>query len=87
MVPSLTEGINSMKNHTRTISGRRWQAVINGKRSLNGAGYNMTYQGVTKAGKGITAYDIFKSLAQGLHDANSEMEHIESMQVTIYPPG
>jgi len=75
-----------MKNFTRTVTGRRWQAVINGKRSHNGVAYNMTYEGVTKAGKGITAYDVFTSLAQGLHDANSDMEHIESLQITIYPP-
>ena len=75
-----------MKNFTRTLTGRRWQAVVNGKNSLNGAAYNVTYQGVTKAGKGVTAYEVFQSLAQGLHDANSGMEHIESLQITIYPP-
>ncbi len=75
-----------MKNHTRAFTERKWQAVVNGKRSLNGGAYNVTYRGETKAGNEITIYDLFRKLALDLHEANSDMEHIESLQVTIYPP-
>ena len=73
-----------MKNHTRTFTLRKWQAIVNGKRSLNGNPYNVTYRGVTKGGAETTAYDVFRTLAIDLQEANADMEHIESLQVTIY---
>ena len=69
------------------LVGRKWKAVINGKRGLNGARYSATYTGdIEAAGDDQTIYDVLRELADHLEQVNAEMELPESYQVTLFPP-
>lgn len=69
------------------LKGRKWKAVINGKKSINGARYGVTYTGdVADAGEGQNLYDVLMGLAEYLEEKNAEMEFPDSYQVTLFPP-
>ena len=69
------------------LVGRKWKAVINGKRALNGERYSATYTGdIEAADEEQTIYDVLRELACHLEGVNAEMEHPDSYQVTLFPP-
>jgi hypothetical protein len=69
------------------LVGRKWKAVINGKRALNGERYSATYTGdIEAADDDQTIYDVLRELACHIEDVNSEMEHPDSFQVTLFAP-
>lgn len=71
---------------TRLV-GRKWKAVINGKRALNGERYSVTYTGdIEAADEEQTIYDVLRELACHLEGVNADMEHPDSYQVTLFPP-
>ena len=69
------------------LVGRRWKAVINGKKSINGERYSATYTGdVLEADDDGDIYDFLLSMADHLATVNAEMEYPDSIQVTLAPP-
>ena len=69
------------------LVGRRWKAVINGKKSINGERYSATYTGdITDAIEGSTIYTFLHDVAEHLETVNAEMEYPDSIQVTLPPP-
>lgn len=69
------------------LVGRRWKAVINGRKATNGKRYSATYTGdILESDDDSTLYDVLRSLADHLETVNAEMEQPDSFQVTLAPP-
>jgi len=70
-----------------SLVGRKWLAVINGKKSVNGERHSVTHSGnIAEADNDKNLYDVLRELACHLEEENTEMEYPDSMQVTIFPP-
>ena len=69
------------------LRGLKWQAVINGRKCINGARYSATITGEIEASEDwSTIYDVMHNLAKHLASKNREMELPDSFQITLYPP-
>lgn len=64
----------------------KWKAVINGRRSINGARYSATITGDGEMidGSNPSAYTALLELATHLEEANKEMQFPDSLQVTVW---
>jgi hypothetical protein len=84
--PKVSPG-ETFQQPSSPLQGRPWKAVINGRKSINGARYAATLTGdIQAAAEGLTIYDVMHSLAAILETNNAEMELPDSFQVTLYPP-
>lgn len=66
----------------------RFIAKINGKKHLNGEEYGVTILGsadMVPGFKQLSIYKVVSRVAQHLEDENAEMEHPESIQITLTP--
>lgn len=69
------------------LAGRKWKAVVNGYRSLNGQMYGATIKGtVEHADRGKGIYDVLGALADQIATSNADMQYVDSIQVTVFPP-
>lgn len=66
------------------LTGRKWEAKLNGRNTLNGQRYGATHYGTIDAGSG-TLFDVVRELADEI-EGNSDMEYPDSIQITIHPP-
>lgn len=69
-----------------SVIGKKWKAVINGKRALNGKRYGATFQGTVESviGDRASIYDVMIELAYRLEEDNREMKLPDSFQVTLF---
>lgn len=68
------------------LQNLKWKAVINGRKSLNGARYSATITGdVVECAPDATIYEFVENLAHHLEEHNKEMALPDSLQITIAP--
>jgi hypothetical protein len=64
----------------------QFRAVVNGRRSLNGAVYGCTITGAVEVTAAeVSLYDVLSTVAGHVAEQNGEMELPEAIQVTIFP--
>lgn len=74
------------RSTSSSLIGRRWKAIINGRNSLNGALYSVTFTGdIPDANQAKTPYDAMAAIAEELKTLNAEMQHVHSQQITLGP--
>ncbi|RRJ97843.1 hypothetical protein Ga0100231_005125 [Opitutaceae bacterium TAV4] len=68
--------------------GQKWKVVVNGKRAINGTRHSITRGGdVAEAEEGTSVFDVVEALLEDMEPILSgEMEIIDSIQITIFPP-
>ena len=75
-----------MNDAPSPLVGLRWEIIVNGKRTLNGAPHSVTILGDVDAAAGDeTIFDVLSTLA-GQAQTECEMEYPSSIRVTIKPP-
>jgi hypothetical protein len=66
------------------MSERKWVVKVNGRKSLNGARYGVTLDGVLTVTKpDTTIYDAAAVVCMAMKRHNREMEFPESIQVSL----
>lgn len=72
---------------TEEIVGRKWRAVMNGKRALNGPRHSIQIFGDVEDSAGDeTLFDVLRQLVDHIEENTTEMKYPDSIQVTITPP-
>ena len=67
-----------------TIIGKRFKAVINGKKCINGKPYSATITGeIVSRDATVDIYEVVAQLAESLRAQNREMEHPRNIRITI----
>ena len=72
--------------HSRTLNGRAFKIVINGRRALNGKRHSVTLTGtveVAAAEEKGTIYEVIRALADYAEAQNAEMELPDGVQITV----
>lgn len=72
-------------NQGSLLKGKKWKAVINGKKHLNGERYSVTLSGDIESSQDwATIYDVMHDLAEHLESDNQEMALPDSFQITLF---
>jgi hypothetical protein len=71
---------------TKQLVGRKWQVILNGRRSLNGPRHSLEINGdVQQAPNPVTIYELAQEIIAAAQATAPEMEYPDSIQLTVFP--